>query len=738
MNIDLSQFHQVFFEESFEGLDIMEQSLLALTLDNPDDEMINSIFRAAHSIKGSSATFKFDQIAEFTHHLETLLDEMRQGERAVTTEAVDLLLNSVDCLRDMLNTLQSGGAIDSASYREVEQKLIKMVSEGQTPSQSTAGSLDSNTTETQPSLQDADPNQQDGDRIWCIQFKPQPQILRTGNEPLRMFRELAFFGTLESFAHIESVPDIDKLEEDCCYLSWTLLLHADIDKNLIEEVFEWVMDECELEIVPISLSEAEKMKASLIPNLEIDVASLPKIDESKLSHDVASSLEEKEEQKAAGKSQPKSSFDNDNEIAFINNLIKSDEKPNLKAQPEARNSSLPASAGSIRVGIEKIDKLINLVGELVITQSMLGQMGDDFNIGKLERLKEGLSQLEQNTRELQESVMQIRMLPISFVFNRFPRMVRDLSSKLGKKIELEIRGEATELDKTVMEQIGDPLVHLVRNSIDHGIEMPDERLASGKPEVGHVELNAYHQGGSIIIEVKDDGAGINKDKVRKKAIERGIISEAADLTDEQIYQLIFEPGFSTAEVISDVSGRGVGMDVVKKNISVLGGSVDVASEPGKGSVFTIRLPLTLAILDGQLVRIGNQIYVIPLTSILESLQLGMRDIVSIGGKMEMFKLRDEHVPIARLYQVFDIKPEFYDYENTTIVVVEGAGSKVGFMVDELLAQQQVVIKSLESNFVAIEGISGATILGDGKVALILDVPGMINRRVRKQQKADAA
>jgi two-component system chemotaxis sensor kinase CheA len=373
----------------------------------------------------------------------------------------------------------------------------------------------------------------------------------------------------------------------------------------------------------------------------------------------------------------------------------------------------------------------------VITQSMLGLLGEEFEMNKLERLREGLAQLERHTRELQESVMQIRMLPISFSFSRFPRLVHDLSLKLNKKIELRMTGESTEVDKTVIEKIGDPLVHLVRNSLDHGIEMPEERLAAGKSETGEVQLNAFHKGGSIVIEIRDDGRGLNKDKLLSKAIERGLVPLDNNLSDKQIYELIFAPGFSTADQVSDVSGRGVGMDVVRRNINELGGSIEIESYPGKGSAIIIRLPLTLAILDGQTISVGEETYIVPLVSIVESIQISEEVINRVAGRGETFKLRDEYLPIVRLHDVFGIRhPKAQRLQEGLLVVVEGDGRRCGLFVDDLLGQQQVVIKSLEANYRKVDGISGATILGDGSVALILDIPGLM--RLAGQAHGDLA
>jgi two-component system chemotaxis sensor kinase CheA len=400
------------------------------------------------------------------------------------------------------------------------------------------------------------------------------------------------------------------------------------------------------------------------------------------------------------------------------------------AQPVAGKSG--GESGSLRVATEKVDALINLVGELVITQSMLGRFAEKYEPQDIESLRRSLAQLTRNTRELQESVLQIRMLPIGFSFNRFPRLVHDLSRKLGKKVDLKLTGENTELDKTVLEKISDPLVHLVRNALDHGLESPEARLAAGKSETGTLELNAFHEGGSIVIEVKDDGAGLNKDRILAKARERGLVDADAQLSDENIYNLIFVAGFSTADTVSDVSGRGVGMDVVRRNINDLSGHVQILSVPGRGSTIRIRLPLTLAILEGQMLRVGKEIYVASLVSIIETVQSKGEDISCVAGRTELFKHRADYLPIIRLYDLFGIEPDSRDITDGLLVVLEAEGRRVAMLVDELLAQQQVVIKSLETNFKQVPGLAGATIHGDGTVALILDVPGLVRTFLERQ------
>lgn len=670
MTIDMSQFLTTFYEESFEGLEVMESELLNLNVGAADPETINTIFRAAHSIKGGSGTFGLSSVAQYTHVMETLLDEMRDGRRQVTQRSVEILLASVDVLREMLTALRDNHDLDHQGIASSQAALDALLAEG---TESAAGIketvIQSNTANS-------------GD--WLIVFKPHRNMLQTGNDAIRLLRELGELGELDAQPELTNLPDFNALEPEDCYLSWHLTLKGQVQESRIREVFDWVEDECDLEI--------NQIKPGKEPMADNDAP---------IEQDIAAP-------------------ENDGLAANKAGVVKKERR-------------ISSESASIRVSIEKIDELINTVGELVITQSMLGQFGDaeDFTPAHIEKLRDGLSQLERNTRELQESVMRVRMLPISFVFQRIPRIVHDLSSKLNKKIELKLVGEQTELDKTVMEKIGDPLVHLVRNSIDHGIEKPVDRVAAGKPEIGTVVLNAYHQGGNIVIEIKDDGAGINKDKVYAKALEKGLIKKDDHLTDEQVYDLVFKAGFSTADQVSDVSGRGVGMDVVRKNIRGLGGHVDVCSEPGKGSTFSIRLPLTLAILDGQLVKVGDETYIVPLVSIIESIQVDRDRVNRIGGRGEVYKLRNDYIPIVRLNHTFSVETQITNLEDGLLVVVEAEGQKIALFVDDLLGQQQVVIKSLESNFRKVEGLSGATILGNGAVALILDVAGLVNLHRQK-------
>ncbi len=716
MSIDLQQFHQVFFEESYEGLDAMEQALLAVSdQEEADPELINTIFRSAHSIKGGSATLGFPEIASFTHVLETLLDEVREGKRELTPEGVELFLQSCDAMRGMIVCLENNTPIDTNESKPLLDAFEAMLAntpgadqESSAPEKGIAKAEDAVAQTFFGSDGGGEPPES-GPKQWKIIFKPEPQILLTGNEPIRIFRELEGLGELSVAAKTDQIPEFQQLTIDECFISWEILLTTESDKEEIESAFDWVLDECEL-----SIEDVSSASAPIPESAEQADTSAPTLAE---PENTAESTPESEAKPARTP-----------EVTA---------KPAPAKKPAAKASggeSAQSGATSIRVGIDKVDNLINLVGELVITQSMLSELGNNFDLEKLERLSHGLEQLKQNTRELQENVMRIRMLPISFAFNRFPRMIRDLSNKTGKKVELVLMGEHTELDKTVMEQIGDPLVHLVRNAVDHGLEMPEDRVAAGKDETGKIVLAAEHKGGNIVIEISDDGRGMDAEKILGKAREKGIVSEEQELSDQEIYELIFEPGFSTAAEVSDLSGRGVGMDVVRRNIKSLGGRIEIESEMGKGSCIRVHLPLTLAILDGQLVRVGNEVFIVPLVAIVESLQIKPDLVNRVSGNMELYRLREDNVPIIPIYREFSIEADKTDLDNALLVVVEGEGSKIGLLVDDLLAQQQVVIKSLESNYRRVNGVSGATILGDGSVALILDIPGLISSASQNRRR----
>jgi two-component system, chemotaxis family, sensor kinase CheA len=686
MSIDLAQFHAAFFDESFEALDTMEGSLLKLDMGKPESELINTIFRVAHSIKGGAAMFDFSDVTSFTHTCETLLDELRSNRMQVTRGITDLLLRSVDVMREMLRAVQHKTPVNAQRVADLQFDLeLAIVQKDSAPAAVSPTPAPASAAAVAP-VAKAGPS-----HSWRILFKPYPQLLVHGNDPLRMLRELSEVGDLTVNVDTSSLPPLATMDPESCFFSWDLRVDTDATREVIEHVFDWAEGDCELKITDERGSG--EMPAAATP---VAVAT-PAVKAATPSASDAPAAEP-----AA--------------------------RPNLTAVPTPDGDGPKQSigdGGSIRVSTEKIDELMNTVGELVITQSMLSALGAKIDGAVAEQLRSGLVQLERHMRELQESVMRVRMLPISFVFSRFPRMVRDLSQRLNKQVDLKMTGESTELDKTVLEKIGDPLVHLVRNSVDHGIEMPDKRKAAGKSATGTVFLEAYHKGGSITVEVGDDGGGLNKDRILQKARDRGLIGANDTLSDSEINDLIFMAGFSTAETTTDISGRGVGMDVVRRNIKELGGTIEVRSELGKGSRFIITLPLTLAIVDGQSVSVGTESYIVPLITIIESLQLKAGMVNRVAGQGEVFWFRDRYLPVVRLHEVFGLTPRTTQLHEGLIMVVEGEGRRVGLFVDDLLGQQQVVIKSLETNFRRVEGVSGATILGDGAVALILDVAGLI-------------
>ncbi len=656
--VSLVQFHQVFFEESLEGLDVMEAALLALD-QGGDTEMVHRIFRAAHSIKGGAATFGFPEMAAFTHEAESLLDELRDGRRATDPTIVELMLRSVDCLRGMFARAQSGQPLASAESEELRQQLGAMLGHGLIVA---------------PGKQEITLTEVAG---WVILFRPHAGMLARGNDPLRLLRELGDLGSMVVEAQLEQLPPLAALDPSQCYLGWRIELHAAVSREAVAAVFEWVEDECDLSIEPIVSAANDAVAEPAVLGVS---------------------------------------------LAADDKLVALPTSP--RSVPKAAAASSPDS-GSVRVGIDKIDGLIDLVGELVITQAMLDQFQQDFDPSQLGLLRQGLAQLARHTRTLQENVMGIRMLPIGSVFNRFPRLVRDLSQKLGKQVKLDMLGEHTELDKTVLEKIGDPLVHLVRNAIDHGLEMPEKRRAAGKNETGILRLEAFHRGGFIVVEITDDGAGLNREAILAKALQKGLIASGDNLSDEAVNDLIFQPGFSTAATTTDLSGRGVGMDVVRRNVSDLGGTVSIQSRPGLGATFTITLPLTLAIIDGLAAAVSDERYIVPLVSIIESVQLKAENVRRVAGGGELFSFRGEYLPVVRLHEAFGCVDARQSIETGLVIVVEGDGVRAGLFVDGLIGQQQAVVKSLEVNYRRVQGLSGATILADGSVALIVDVAGLL-------------
>ena len=674
-----SQLLGAFFEESVEAAELLEAGLLKLEA-GEGAVVVDEVFRAAHSIKGGAGTFGFTEVGALAHDMETLLDQIRAGTRSPAPDTMGLLLEGVDALRGALVARREGRTVAADGQAALRQRLQVMsaspVAPAAAPTPAPAEVVSDLVADLMSSMTWG----------WKIAFRPRPHLLESGNEPWRLVRELESLGNVSVEADFGALPSLREMVPSACYLAWNITLITDAPRAAIEDVFSWVAEDAQLSI--------EELRATADARAPEELSALTAA--------VAASS-------SPASPQPRSTL------------------PPQPASGAGHRDEHDVALASLRVGIDKIDALMNMVGELVITQSMLGGLDDagPFDDARLARLREGLSQLARNSRALQESVMRLRSVPVSVVFNRFPRLVHDLSRHLGKRVDLAISGQSTELDKTVLEKLGDPLVHLVRNSLDHGFEMPDERAAAGKPPSGRLSLSAFHRGGDIVVEVEDDGRGLDHDRILRKARERAIVSHDVTPSPQEIAELIFSPGFSTAEVVTDVSGRGVGMDVVRRNVRSLGGDIGIESVRGRGTKITLRLPLTLAIIDGQLVRVGEHSYVVPLLTIVESVQIAAGRLKSVAGGGVVYRVRDQLVPVVDLIGILGGTPSVEPLEGRLLVLVEADGRRVGLVVDELQGQQQVVIKSLETNCGRIEGLAGATILGDGSVAFILDMVGLV-------------
>lgn len=681
MSADLSQFFQVFFEESAEHLAEMERILLSIDPHAPDEEELHAVFRAAHSIKGGAATFGFSDMTSTTHTLESLLDRVRHHELGLTAEMVDAFLETKDAIAMLLAGHRDQAPVDLAVVESACGKLRSI--EG--------GSLAAVQTVGTAAVEHDAGSVATGEKEYRILFRPPADLFIRGVRVEPLFEELASLGELSITAQVAVPEDFATYEPEQCCLSWEMVLNSTSSLEELYDIFMFVADEDEIEIQVIEPA----LKQAAVPSCGLEPS------------------EQKHTSKAAEapptlESPGRRLYDRD------------ETAPNAFGRRPADGTE----ATSIRVGVSKVDQLINQMGELVITQAMLAQTAQQFDPVLYESLHRGMALLQRNTRDLQESVMSIRMMPISFIFSRFPRLVHDLAAKLGKQAELKLVGETTELDKGLIEKLADPLTHLVRNSLDHGIESPEERRLAGKQPGGTITLRAAQTGGRIVIEVIDDGAGLNRSRILQKALENGL-SVSDEMADEEVWQLIFAPGFSTAEKVTDVSGRGVGMDVVMKNVQALGGRVSISSEAGRGSRVLVSLPLTLAILDGLSVRVGNETFIVPLNSIIESLQPQPDDLHTVSGSTTV-RVRGEYLPLLRLNEVYGIKEAEERPEHAVVMIVDAEGEQVALLVDELLNQHQVVIKSLEKNYRKVDGTAGATIMGDGHVALILDVGDLVH------------
>ncbi len=679
MSIDIEQFHGVFFDESDEHLDDMEQLLMSLDVESPDPEELNSIFRAAHSIKGGSGIFGFDALMNLTHVMENLLDKARNNELSVTADIVNVLLETLDVLKDTLNAYRDETPVPEDSIAE-RIKILNGVINGQST--------------------DAAPG--DGDDASEVSVNAQNESAQ--DDSFGFFDDdpnSAIEAADDSFGFFDNEPVNEALS------------HGDNTKseNNDDDGFGFFDDEISNNTVDAQ-TETTKAETAEVEQGFGFFEDAPSATNINTSLEIASSNNAQ-----SASTQLNTATTSNNDKAPTSGVAPTTTQAKTPPKPPAKKSTARESA-SIRVDTTKIDAMVNLVGELVITQSMLSMIGQDVEGQVGERLQLAIDELQRNTREIQESVMSMRMLPLTATFNRFPRLVRDLAGKLGKQVELVLQGGSTEIDKSLIEKIVDPLTHLVRNSIDHGIEMPDKRVAAGKPEKGTVILSAEQKGGSIIISIIDDGGGLHRDKILDKARSNGL-TVSDDMPDSEVWQLIFQPGFSTAEAITDVSGRGVGMDVVRRNIESIGGRIDIESSAGEGSAFFIHLPLTLAIVDGMCVSVGKQIFVIPLLNIIESFQPTKQQLKTLGNDTVLY-IRDQYWPLVPLYDFMEVEDAALSPTEGIVVLLESSKKRFGVLVDALVGQQQVVIKSLEEHYRKVAGIAGATIMGDGKVALIID------------------
>ncbi|MDE2184129.1 MAG: chemotaxis protein CheA [Alphaproteobacteria bacterium] len=671
---------QTYFQECDELLLAMEEGLIAMENGEADSEAINAVFRAVHSIKGGGGAFGFETLVSFAHVFETVLDHVRSGTLAPEADVVKVLLRAGDTLADHVAAARSGGFVADDEVKSELSALSNAEAEDLS-----ASSADIDGLNFAPVMIDLDgsatPPQTNGN--WRIRFVPKAGLYAKANEPFLLVRELTRLGTVEATPDTSRVPSLAALDPDESYLSWNITLKGCEDRQKIDDVFEFVTGDCELDIEAIAAAEPDPAPAV---------------------------------------------------VTIADDVVLPAEMGSVEAAPTEKRS-VAASGGAetqvrqtIRVDLDKVDRLVNLVGELVITQAMLSQRVTDYSSQQGAAVTAGLNELEHLLRELQEAVMAIRTQPVKSVFQRMPRLVRELAAQTNKQVHLVLEGEATEVDKTVIERLGEPLTHMIRNAIDHGLEMPDERVAAGKPPEGTVILSAEHRSGRIVIEVSDDGRGIDRDRVKQKAVEKGLISANENLSEEEIDNLIFMPGFSTAGQISNISGRGVGLDVVRRNIVELGGRIGIGSTAGKGSRFSFTLPLTLAVLDGMIVAVGDQTFVLPLSHIIESLLPKASDIRSFGAKGTLLNVRGGYVPMISVAELLGIEGGVTDPAAGVVILVESEGAgRMALAVDNIVGQRQVVIKSFESNFRHIEGIAAATILGDGRVALILDIDGLVSR-----------
>ncbi|AQR63109.1 chemotaxis protein CheA [Brevundimonas sp. LM2] len=727
-----------FFQECEELLADLESGLLILEEGRGDGETVNAVFRAVHSVKGGAGAFGLDALVRFAHVFETTLDGLRNGELEADPVLLAVLLRSADRLSDHITAAKSGEALDD----DGDQDLVNQLEAFCASAEHGDGELEVPIAFAVVPLSLGDP-EPDGTSItrpaqtssdqWRIDFRPHANLYRSANDASVLFRELGRLGALRIELNADALPTLDALNVDEAYLSWTLWLTSDVGRATIRDVFEFVDGDCDLVVAaadPDGDASTEGTGAAAFPMVTLEAQSSSDVAGGQATMTLAELLAMAKGEDPAAEARtlatvsPAPATDPVGSVGFA-------QPPKAKPAPK---SNEPAQA-SIRVDLDRVDRLIDLVGELVINQAMLAQQVHEAGVGRSKNISLGLDDLEQLTREIQDSVMAIRAQPVKSVFQRMPRLIREVAAMTGKSVRLVTEGEGTEVDKTVIERLSDPLTHMIRNAVDHGLESPEAREAAGKPAEGVIRLAALHRSGRIVIEVSDDGKGIDRPRVRSIAVERGLIEADAVLTDEEVDNLIFAPGFSTASEVSDISGRGVGMDVVKRSIQALGGRISITSVPGKGSTFTLSLPLTLAVLDGMVVSVGDQTLVVPITVIVETLKPKAADIRSLGPNSTVLAVRGSHVPLIDVATALGFGTGAGAGTGVTILVESELGGLAALRVDSIQGQRQVVIKSLEQNYDQVPGIAAATILGDGRVALIVDVDGVIALRRQMPPRA---
>lgn len=712
---------QTFFQECEEQLAELEAGLLAMDAGGADLETVNAVFRAVHSIKGGAGAFKLAALVEFAHAFETALDRVRNGSLVAGPDVMRVLLRAADILADLVRAARDGSAVDEASTRTVadEVKALSAADED-------AADAEGDDFGFQPSLAVLDLVDVPTDaapappQAFVIRFAPKPELYARANEPLIILRELSRLGETEITCDTAALPSLADLDPHGAYLSWTVRLSTTEGLAAVREVFDFVDGSCELEI------EAGKIEAgaegSSDPG-EPDVEALLQRVRAQALPTLPDSTPDGADAPASEDRRPATPGPEPGDGASARPSAPAAAKPDA-----GRADASPAPAQTIRVDLDRVDRLINLIGELVINQAMLSQRVIEAGLAGSSSVAMGLDELEQLTREIQESVMAIRAQPVKPLFQRMSRIVREVAEATGKSVRLKTEGEATEVDKTVVERLADPLTHMIRNAIDHGLERPEARVAAGKPEEGTVRLSAAHRSGRVVIEVADDGAGIDRRRVKEAAVRKGLIAADVPLTDGEIDNLIFMPGFSTASTVSNISGRGVGMDVVKRSIQALGGRISITSRPGEGSTFSMSLPLTLAVLDGMVVAVDGQIFVVPLTVIVETLRPRQTAVHAIGDAGRVVAIRDTFVPLIDVGRELGFRSSAAPPESGVIILVETENNaRSALRVDAIQDQRQVVIKSLEANYGPVFGVAAATILGDGRVALILDVDALLAR-----------